>query len=181
MSVLMVDSDVQDDDHVRGPSDAPLVIVYADFTCPFCAVAHERLSQGRVRRVFRHLALQSKHPRAVPVACAAEAAGLQGAFWEFHDAVYADPGRIEDPHLWAIVERLGLDIDRFEADRRSEAVAERVRRDTHEAVLAGAMTTPTFFRAGRPDPGLYNDWVRTREAEKKRPATERGPEERQNI
>ena len=177
----MVDEDVHDDDHVRGPSDAPLVIVYADFTCPFCAVAHERLSQRRVRRVFRHLALQAKHPRAVPVARAAAAPALPGAFRAFHDAVYADQGRLEDPHLWALVERLGLDLDRFEADRRSDAVAERVRAQTQEAVLAGAMTTPTFFRAGRPDQALYNDVVRTREAAKRRPATERGPEERQNT
>ncbi|MFN8202576.1 MAG: DsbA family protein [Solirubrobacteraceae bacterium] len=177
-----MDERVRDDDHVRGPSDAPLVIVYADFTCPFCAVAHERLSQRRVRRVFRHLALKAKHPRAVLVAHAAEAAGRQGAFWPFHDALYADQGRLEDPHLWALVERLGLDLDRFEVDRRSEAVAARVQRDTREAVLAGAMTTPTFFRSGRPDMALYNDVVRQREeAAKKRPATERGPEERQNT
>ncbi|WP_259310795.1 DsbA family protein [Capillimicrobium parvum] len=177
----MIDQDEHDDDHARGPSDAPLVIVYADFTCPFCAVAHERLSDRHVRRVFRHLALKAKHPRAVPVARASEAAALQGAFWAFHDAVYADQSRIEDPHLWALVERLGLDLDRFEADRRSDAVADRVRRQTHEAVLAGAMTTPTFFREGRPDQALYNDVVRQREAAKRRPATERGPEERQNT
>jgi protein-disulfide isomerase len=177
----MVDQFEHDDDHARGPADAPLVIVYADFTCPFCAVAHERLSGRHVRRVFRHLALKAKHPRAVPVARAAEAAALQGAFWAFHDAVYADQSRIEDPHLWALVQRLGLDLDRFEADRRSDAVAERVRRQTQEAVLAGAMTTPTFFREGRPDQGLYNDVVRQREAAKRRPATERGPEERQNT
>jgi protein-disulfide isomerase len=177
----MVDEDVRSDDHVRGPSDAPLVVVYADFTCPFCAVAHERLSLRPVRRVFRHLALKAKHPRAVPVARAAEAAGLQGAFWAFHDAIYADQGRLEDPHLWALVQRLGLDLERFEADRRSDAVADRVHRDTQEAVLAGAMTTPTFFRDGRPDPGLYNDVVRQREEAKRRPATERGPEERQNT
>jgi protein-disulfide isomerase len=176
----MVDEDVRSDDHVRGPSDAPLMVVYADFTCPFCAVAHERLSLRPVRRVFRHLALKAKHPRAVPVARAAEAAGLQGAFWAFHDAIYADQGRLEDPHLWALVQRLGLDLERFEADRRSDAVADRVHRDTQEAVLAGAMTTPTFFRDGRPDPGLYNDVVRQREEAKRRPATERGPEERQN-
>lgn len=146
------------------------MIVYADFTCPFCAVAHERLSRREVRRVFRHLALKAKHPRAVATARAAEAAALQGAFWPFHDALYADQGRLEDPHLWALADRLGLDVDRFEADRRSEAVGERVRRDTQEAVLAGAMTTPAFFRDGRPDQDLYNDLVRIREAEQ-----EQGP------
>ncbi len=156
-----MDGTLRPDDHVRGPDDAPLVVIYADFTCPYCALAHERLSRRPVRRVFRHLALKAKHPRAIAVARASEAAALQRAFWDFHDAVYADQGRIDDPHLWAIVERLGLDLDRFEADRRSDAVAERVERDTREAVLAGAMTTPTLFREGKPDPALYHDLVRT--------------------
>src|SRR5690349_7914802 len=77
------------DDHVRGAGDAPVVIVYADFTCPRCAVAHERLQQAPVRRVFRHMALKAKHPRAIAVARAGEAAAAQGRFWELHDALYA--------------------------------------------------------------------------------------------
>ena len=95
--------------------------------------------------VFRHLALKAKHPRAVALGRAAEAAARQGAFWPFHDALYADQGRQDDPHLWALVERLGLDVDRFEDDRREAEVAERVERDTREAVKAGAMHTPTLF------------------------------------
>jgi protein-disulfide isomerase len=155
--------DLRTDDHARGPTGGELILVYADFTCPFCAVAHARLStRPHVRRVFRHLALKTKHPRAVPVARAAEAAALQNAFWTFHDALYADQGRLEDPHLWALAERLGLDVDRFDDDRRSEPVADRVARDTREAVLAGAMHTPTLFRDGAVDPDLYNDVVRTK-------------------
>src|SRR3954470_19977669 len=139
--------DLRHDDHVRGPEDAPVLLVYADFTCPRCAVAHERLRDAPVRRIFRHLALKAKHPRAVVLARAAEAAARQGAFWELHDALYADQGRQDDPHLWAPVERLGLDLDRFEDDRRDEAVAARVERDTREAVRAGAMHTPTIVVA----------------------------------
>src|SRR3954447_22265579 len=122
--------DLRHDDHVRGPEDAPVLLVYADFTCPRCAVAHERLRDAPVRRVFRHLALRAKHPRAVALARAAEAAAAQGAFWPFHDALYADQGRQEDPHLWALVEGLDLDLERFEQDRRSGAVAEHVEADT---------------------------------------------------
>jgi protein-disulfide isomerase len=135
------------DDHVRGPGGAPLVIVYADFTCPRCAVAHERLQQANVRRVFRHMALKAKHPRAIALARAAEAAAAQGRFWELHDALYGDQGRQDDPHLWAHAERLGLDVERFEADRRSDAVAARVQRDTKDALRAGAMHTPTIVLA----------------------------------
>ena len=133
------------DDHVRGPDDAPLLFVYADFTCPYCAVASERLRDAPLRVVFRHFALKAKHPRAVPLAQAAEAAARQGAFWAFHDALYADQGRVDDPHLWERVTELGLDLDRFEADRRAQDVLDRVRRDTREALRAGATATPTLF------------------------------------
>src|SRR4051812_7294602 len=138
---------LRDDDHVRGADDAPLLVVYADFTCPRCAIAHERLRDAPVRRIFRHLALKAKQPRAVALARAAEAAARQGAFWELHDALYADQGRQDDPHLWAFAERLGLDLDRFEDDRRDDAVAARVERDTRAAVRAGAMHTPTIVLA----------------------------------
>src|SRR3954464_8760766 len=130
-------------ERLRG--DGPLVVVYADFTCPRCAVAHARLQNLAVRRVFRHLALNAKHPRAVAVGRCAEAAALQEAFWPFHDALYADQGRQDDPHLWALAERLGLDVDRLDQDRRSDAVAARVEEETREALRAGAMHTPTIF------------------------------------
>ena len=149
------------DDHVRGAHrrDAPLVLLYGDFACPRCALAHERLREVPVRLVFRHFALKAKHARAVPLAHAAEAAARQGAFWPFADALYADQGRLDDPHVWARCERLGLDLERFEVDRRSAAVAERVQRDVREGLRAGAATTPTLWvdgavHAGAPDAAL---------------------------
>jgi protein-disulfide isomerase len=131
---------VRDDDHVRG--EGRLVVLYADLTCPHCAVAHERLRSEHARVVFRHLALKARHPRALALAHAAEAAAAQGAFWAFADATYGDQGRLEDPHLWERCEQLGLDVARFDADRRSEAVAARVRRDVRDALRAGATSTP---------------------------------------
>jgi protein-disulfide isomerase len=132
------------DDHVRG--DGELAILYADFTCPRCAVAALELQHEGARVAFRHFALKARHPRAVALACAAEAAAAQGAFWPFHDALFADQGHIDDPHLWARCERLGLDVDRFEADRRSDAVAERVKRDLRDGLRAGVTTTPAVLR-----------------------------------
>jgi protein-disulfide isomerase len=137
------------DDHVRGPDGGPLVLFYADFTCPRCAVVAERLRRlEHLRVTFRHLALRARHRRAVPLAHAAEAAGRQGAFWALHDSLYADQGRLDDPHLWARCEELGLDTERFEADRRDPAVAERVTRDVREALRAGATATPTLWTDG---------------------------------
>jgi protein-disulfide isomerase len=139
---------LSDDDHVRGPQDAPLVVFYGDFACPRCAVEAARLRAANARVVFRHFALKAKHERAVPLALAAEAAARQDAFWSFHDALYADQGRIDDPHLWARITALGLDVERFERDRRDAAIAERVRRDVRDALRAGATTTPALFAGG---------------------------------
>jgi protein-disulfide isomerase len=145
-----------DDDHVRGAPDAPLVIEYADFECHFCAVAHVRLEPIRVRRVFRHFPMRSKHPRAWACACAAEAAARQGRFWELHDSLYGDQARLEDPDLWQRAEDLGLDLDRFQADRHSDEVATRVRRDFQAGIRAGVVTTPTLFIEGEPHAGIPN-------------------------
>jgi protein-disulfide isomerase len=143
-------------DNVRGSRDAPLVIVYGDYECPYCAALELRLHELPLRIAFRHFPVRGSHPRAFPAACAAEAAGLQGRFWEMHDALFADQGRLEDPHLWARAERLGLDLTRFDADRRDPAVAERITADFRGGVRAGVPTTPTLFHdglrhAGRPD------------------------------
>jgi len=145
---------------VRGPAGARLVIVYGDYECPFCAAVDVRLHGLELRVAFRHFPVRSSHPRAQEAACAAEAAARQDAFWPFHDALFADQGRLEDPHLWARAERLGLDLARFDADRRSDAVAERVRADFRGGIRAGVATTPTLFvdgerHAGRPDAALW--------------------------
>lgn len=132
-------------DHVRGDGD-DLVVMFGDFTCHACAVEALRLREDGARVAFRHFALKARHPRSVALAHAAEAAALQGAFWPFHDALYADQGHLDDPHLWQRCEALGLDLERFERDRRSDAVAERVRRDVREGLRAGVTTTPALLR-----------------------------------
>src|SRR3977135_4051852 len=87
------------DDHLRGPVDARLVVEYADFECPFCALVGARLDERPLRRVFRHFPVRSSHPRAWAAACAAEAAALQGRFWERNASLLDDQGRREDPTL----------------------------------------------------------------------------------
>jgi len=135
-------------DHVRGPADAPVVIEYADFECPFCAVLEVRLRERPLRVAFRHFPVRSSHPRAWAAACAAEAAALQGRFWEMHDSLFEDQGRLEDPHLWERARELGLELERFDSDRRSEAVAARVKEDFRSGVRAGVVTTPALFSEG---------------------------------
>ena len=136
-------------DHVtRTSSSARLIIEYADFECPFCAALHAELAHSPVRLVFRHFPVRSSHPRAWPVACAAEAAALQGRFWEMHDLLFADQARLEDPHLWTHAEQLGLNLERFDRDRRGDPVRRRVQSDFRGGVRAGVVTTPTVFMDG---------------------------------
>jgi protein-disulfide isomerase len=137
------------EDHLRGPESSPLVIEYADFECPYCAALSVQLAGRALRRVFRHFPVRSSHPRAWAAACAAEAAGRQGRFWEMHDALFADQSRLEDPHLWQRARELGLDLERFDHDRREETVQARVRRDFQSGIRAGVVTTPTLFTGGR--------------------------------
>jgi protein-disulfide isomerase len=140
------------EDHVRGPQDAPLLIEYGDFECPYCAVLHVRLERhaerNQLRRVYRHFPVRSAHPRTMAAACASEAAALQGRFWEMHDSLLADQSHLEDPHLWTRAQALGLDLEHFESDRRDELVLARVKRDFTAGVKGGVVTTPTVIYEG---------------------------------
>jgi protein-disulfide isomerase len=131
------------EDHVRGEGE--IVIVYADLGCPHCAATWEEICRPRVQVVFRHFPVASKHPRAPALHAAAEAAGSQGRFFEMVDSLYADRGRVDDPHLWERVEQMGLDLKRFETDRRSEGVVARVRRDFESGIRAGVIGTPAMY------------------------------------
>ena len=151
----------------RGNADADIVVVeWSDFQCPYCTravpVLHDLLeARDDVAVVYKHFPL-SFHPAARPAALAAEAAGLQGRFWEMHDALFAlgkgigdhvdKKGTIaaEGPVPFeALAKDLGLDVDRFRADVRSDAVAAVLEADQEEAEQLGVGGTPTFFVADR--------------------------------
>jgi protein-disulfide isomerase len=131
------------DDHVRGEGEG--VVVYADLSCPHCAADWQDLRERAGRLVFRHFPVASKHPRSTALHAAAEAAGHQGRFFAMVDSLYANRGRVDDPHLWQRAEDLGLDLERFEADRRSQEVEARVRRDFESGIRAGVSGTPALF------------------------------------
>lgn len=135
-------------DHVRGSAELT-VIAYGDYECPYCARTDRLLRTLAVRVSFRHFPVRSKHSRARALAAAAEAAALQGSFWKFHDSLFDDQGHIDDPHLWERARRLGLDLERFERDRRSEGVEARVERDFRGGIRAGVVSTPALVFDGR--------------------------------
>ena len=138
---------IGDHDHVAG--EGTEAIVYADFGCPYCASAWARIRELPLRLCFRHFPMASKHPRAPALHAAAEAAGRQGAFWEMCDSLYAERGRVDDPHLWERAERFGLDLGRFNSDRRSDAIRERIERDFASGIRGSVVGTPTVFAGGR--------------------------------
>jgi protein-disulfide isomerase len=134
------------EDHVRG--EGPEAIVYLDLACPRCSLAWTGIRELPLRLVLRHFPVASKHPRAPALHAAAEAAGLQGRFAEMWDSLLTDQAHQDDPHLWKRAERLGLDLVRFNRERRSEPVAVRVRRDFEGGIRAGVTGTPAAFVAG---------------------------------
>src|SRR5438128_230170 len=86
---------IHPDDHSYGPEDAPVTLVeYGDYECPYCGQAHPIVKKileemgGGIRFVFRNFPLTEAHPHALLAAQAAEAAGLQGKFWDMHDLLY---------------------------------------------------------------------------------------------
>ena len=108
-----------------------------------------------IRRVFRHFPVVSKHPRARVLAPRRRGRGPARAL--LGDARRADgrPGATwTTPTCGSAASALGIDLDRFEADRRSEAVAERVQRDFRSGIRAGVASTPTLFVDGEAHPGV---------------------------
>ena len=142
------------DSPVRGPEKAQVTIVeYSDFRCGYCARAVPTLIQlierydGRVNLVYKHFpVLGGSSPDA---AAAAEAARLQGKFWEMHDRIFRHQRELSDARYAQWAGELGLDVERFERDRKSEAVRARVERDQQEAMRLGVSGTPSFFINGR--------------------------------
>ena len=133
------------DDHVRGAGAA--AIIYLDLACPRCAGLWAGIRGLPLRICVRHFPVASKRPRSPALHAAAEAAALQSeqAFWALWDSLLEDRAHVDDPHLWERVERLGLDVGRFDRDRRSDAVAERVGRDFRSGIRAGVTATPAAF------------------------------------
>jgi protein-disulfide isomerase len=142
-------------DHVRGAAGADLeLVMYGDFECPYCAAAQGILARvekrlgDRMRFVFRHFPLEGVHPNAVHAAHASEAAAVQGAFWEMHDALYASRGHLTQADLSRRARELGLDADRVAAEVRTGAHAARVDHDVATGRASGVAGTPAFFANG---------------------------------
>jgi Na+/H+ antiporter NhaA len=149
-------------DHVRGPAKAPVTVVeYGDFECPYCGqaepVVREILADyGDVRYVWRHLPLNDVHPHAQLAAEGAEAAAIQGKFWEMYDQLLTHQGRLTAEDLIEYAGELGLATEQFAKDLARDAGAARIAEDVDSADLSGVSGTPTFFINGKRHPGAYD-------------------------
>jgi protein-disulfide isomerase len=139
----------------KGPAEAPVTIVeWADFECPACAATSPILDQAveaypqHVRLVYKHFPL-GMHEHAEGAARAAVAAQKQGKFWEMHHAMFNNQSSLDDTGLVKLAGEVGLDVKAFDADRRTEAVADAVTADRKAAEKLGLRGTPSVFVNGR--------------------------------
>lgn len=142
-------------DHVRGSTGARLILEYGDYECPYSRLAYRAIQQvereldGRIRFAFRHFPLTEIHPHALTAAAAAEAAALQGRFWEMHDLLFHRQKALEHDDLREYAAGLGLDVDRFERDAGGDRVSARIARDVAGGEASGeVLGTPTLFVDG---------------------------------
>ncbi len=149
--------------HIRGSTKATVTIEeFADFQCPPCSAISgmvkelEKKNAERVRVVFRHYPLKN-HANAVPAALAAEAAGLQGKFWEMHDQLFINQAawsKATDARslFTDYATAMKLDTKRFAADMNDEKLKARVTADQERASSMGVSRTPSIFINGQSIP-----------------------------
>src|ERR1700730_3866583 len=150
-------------DHVRGERAGHLIIEYGDYECPYARQACHAIEQveqrlgGNMRFAFRHFPLTRIHPHALAAAAAAEAAALQGRFWDMHELLFHRQKALEDGDLRRYAAQLGRDVAAFDRNRASIAVADRIRRDVDSGLASGQVVgTPTLFIDGVVHRGGYD-------------------------
>lgn len=154
--------------HVRGDANASVVIEeFGDFQCPLCGRVYPVIKKiegdygRRIGVIFRNRPLTDIHPNALNAAHAAEAAGMQNAFWEMHDLLY------ESQDKWAksadvrpifadYARQLNLDVDKFKRDMDSTEVSNRIIQDERRGDALHVNGTPTIFVNGQ-EVKNYND------------------------
>jgi Na+/H+ antiporter NhaA len=149
-------------DHVRGPDEAPVTLVeYGDFECPYCGRAEPVIREllagyGDLRYVWRHLPLTDVHTHALAAAEAAEAAAVQGRFWDMHDQLLGHQDALTTADLIRYAGELDLDTERFARDLRDHTGQAKIAADVDSADLSGVSGTPTFFINGKRHQGAYD-------------------------
>ncbi|MCS3531671.1 thioredoxin domain-containing protein [Chryseobacterium sp. JUb7] len=158
---------VSNTDHISGNSNAEFTIVeYGDYQCPYCGAAYPVLKQlikefgDQIKFVFRNFPLSEMHQYALPAALAAEAAALQGKFWEMHDAIYENQESLNDLFLFKLAEKINLDLEKFKTDIQKPELSDKIDADFESGVMSGVNGTPSFFINGKKFNGGAEDLLK---------------------
>lgn len=150
-------------DHTMGSESRKILFIeYGDYQCPGCKGAYSNVKtlmdqyKDSVTLVFRNFPLTSIHPNARAAAATAEAAGLQGKFWEMHDILYTSQDdwknldakkRVDVFNGYAST--LGLDVEKFKADVAGKPVSQKINFDVALGKTVNVTGTPSFFLNGK--------------------------------
>jgi protein-disulfide isomerase len=142
-------------DHTRGDPKAPVTLLeYGDYECSYCGAAHrlvkmlQEAMETDLCYVFRNFPLTDVHRHAEHAAEAVEAAGVQGHFWEMHDAVFENQDALDDDDLASYAADVGLDANRVIAEVEESKYRPRIERDVQSGMRSGVEGTPSFFING---------------------------------
>jgi protein-disulfide isomerase len=158
-------------ENIKGSNDAVVTLTeYSDFQCPACASFQPALADvmeqfaGQVKLEYKHFPLPI-HTLAIPAARAAEAAGQQGQFFEYHDLLFINQSAWSNSanptvNFIQYATELGLDVDLFKRHMNSSILRDKVRDEFNEARGLGLTGTPTFFLNGeRMTITTYEDFI----------------------
>jgi protein-disulfide isomerase len=151
---------INSSDHTLGNPNAKVSLIeYGDFECPACGQYNPVVKQvvanysSTVIFVFRNFPLYTIHPVAGISSQAAEAAALQGKYWQMNDILYTkqtewsttDPTQVVAKYFDGYATSLGLDVTKFNNDISSKGVMDKISNDVTGANTASVDHTPTFF------------------------------------
>ena len=131
-----------------------ILLEFADFQCSYCAeyaledlprLKRELVDAGRLSYAYLHFPLKGIHPEAAMAGVAAECAGQQEKFWEMHDRLFANQGRLSNKEFASQARAIGLDSAQFGECMQSEEAAAAVETDFKQGLALGVRATPTFF------------------------------------
>ena len=142
-------------DHYWGDLNASIELIqYGGYQCshsgdiwPVIKQLKESLDSD-LRFVFRHFPLPNLHPLAIESAVAAEAAGLQGQFWQMHNKIMENQLHLNRASLNLLAEEIGLDMNVFVRDGRNRQLFKKIKNDFESGINSGVAGTPTFFVNG---------------------------------
>jgi protein-disulfide isomerase len=157
---------VSERDHSQGPASAAVTLVqYGDYECPYTrrstwgVQAIQQQLGEQLRFVYRNFPLTEIHPHALHTAFAAEAAAVQGKFWEMHDSIFHHQHTLEDADLEQFAVAVGLDRQQFAQDMAARPFLSRIEEDLQSGIRSGVRGTPAFFINGIPYPGSWEQEV----------------------